>query len=130
MMKAYELLKLAAENPQAYEGKKYKVVSGVAINYFGKSVNEFVIDDGAFQDIDMITVYISNYTEVEEIPQPVSFTEAIQESVINGTIARCVRENVVTEYKFLLGVSSSLIDQCGHPITADEILNGTWYIVT
>jgi hypothetical protein len=85
-IKAYELMKLAADNPSKYNGKKYRVIQGQFVaGGVNKYYSSFIIDtsDSAlFVSDDKkgfgLSIYASQ--EVEEIPDPpkeVSFMEAI-----------------------------------------------------
>ena len=94
-MKAYELMKSAAENPKEYEGKRYKVIGGNAMclgEFF--DIIEICKDCPAVLvgDITLVgvgvdgkatnrVVSISTRTELEEIkpePRPVTFMEAVK----------------------------------------------------
>lgn len=79
-IKAYDLMKQAAENPQKYEGKRYKVVT-YAVDIRGNLIEEFRINRyGEFVSKGGWLVYIKSDTLLEEIktdPKPVSFMEAV-----------------------------------------------------
>ncbi len=78
---AYDLMKLAAENPQEYKGKRYEVVGlgAAAIDTCGHEHKVITItEEGSFGD-GTLRLYVSNITELIEIlpePKPVSFDEA------------------------------------------------------
>jgi hypothetical protein len=97
-MKAYELMALAASEPEKYEGKKYKAVSnanGETITaYDGVKVGQLSFEKGvAYVDGNdtylMCKAHISCGTELElvpEPPKPISVEEAAKASMSGKTI--------------------------------------------
>ena len=72
-MKACELMVAAANNPEAYKGKRYAVYHDEAINYSGEKIEIFRISDstlslGMFLSNNGREVFINNGTKVVEIP--------------------------------------------------------------
>jgi hypothetical protein len=130
-IKAYDLMKLAAENPQKYEGKRYKVVDGAAIEPSGKEMlYEVKVNKHGRLVCGSIDnwAYISVYTELEEIkpePKPVPVLDAVAEFE-NGKAIRCEESGATHVYN---AWRRGLKDENGEPVTAREILRGTWYIV-
>ena len=76
-LKAYDVMKLAAEKPQEYEGKRYKVVDGGACDFCGTKYKEMRINRYGQFCYGSAVVYVSTDTILEEIPQPVPFMEAL-----------------------------------------------------
>lgn len=126
---AYKLMALAAENPQEYEGRKYKVIDGLAVSVYGKGINEFIIRQGVFDGCGG-HLYISITTELEEIPpepKPVPVLEAI-EAFEKGKVIACTESGFTHKYKN--GSWDGMKDETGEPVTAREILRGTWTIIS
>ena len=135
-IKAYELIKLAVENPEKYVGKRYKVTKTRAtcvsklfdVVEFkkGKLSSEVITLVGVENDVR--TDYVVSFntrTELEEIkpkPQPVTFIEAVK-ALDKGHAIRCLTpvhgNQVYSCYDFK--------SQDGAVCTY-EILEGTWYI--
>lgn len=129
-MKAYELMKLAAENPAEYEGKRYKVVSGYLYDFTGHSHKEFHFNRIGQVVDETLAIYFSNDTEIEEIPQPVPFMEAVK-AYSEGKTVECHLGAYVTIYSrecrhCLKGYA--MRSKSGQTLTDEEILNGIWTI--
>lgn len=124
---ASELMELARKEPQKYEGKRYKVVDG-AYDCDGHAVTElYVGTDGDFRNkLDGYRVFVGYDTELEEIPQPVSFKEAVK-AYSEGKTVECRQDNVATIYS--KGHPNKLMkDDDGDPLCPNEILHGEWFI--
>lgn len=141
-IKAYDLMKLAAENPQEYKGRKYRVISSYACGNMGEQTHTICIDaNGEFGTNDFAgNVYVSRYTELEEIkpePQPVPFMDAVK-AYSEGKKIRCEvvpsATNQVYEYEpdgNEIGLHGYKLATCMGmctPVTTKEILEGKWYI--
>lgn len=81
-IKAYELMKLAAENPEKYEGKRYKVCGIYCIDHRGNKYAEAIFHNGILEGEGCNNwLFVNSNTILEEIPpepKPVSFREATQ----------------------------------------------------
>jgi len=78
-IKGYELMRLAKENPEKYEGKRYKVVKGIVLNKNGGCFYyEVVVYNGeiVIAANKNHSALIDSSTELEEIKQPVTPQEA------------------------------------------------------
>ena len=124
-MFASELMELARKNPKEYEGKKYKVASGIAVDGFGKCYKEFGINrDGCFST-DNLMIFTNSDTKLEEISQPVPFMEAVKVKCNkDGTRIICNHKGITKEYA---GIAFTTINK-SEPVTFDEILHGEWFI--
>ena len=87
-MYASKLMELVRENPEKYEGRKYKVVSGSKLylpDYYNtKRTGECIIMNGNImcENIESQVHFhaaVLSDTRLEEIKQPVSFFEAISD---------------------------------------------------
>ena len=85
-MYASELMELARKEPKKYEGKRYKVIDkrNTAYSmrtYDGVEHDELFIKNGkaVYEGgcYTMCTAFIASDTQLEEIPQPVTFMEAV-----------------------------------------------------
>jgi hypothetical protein len=128
-MKAYDLMKLAAENPQKYEGKRYRAVQqDFYVCGMDKTVEECVIRNSGFYSDDkfVFACAIAHNTELEEIAQPVSFTVAAEAYDRGKTVECkvCGFTNIYDPHNLKCG----MVDQNRRAVSANEILHGTWYI--
>jgi hypothetical protein len=121
-MKAYELMRLAAENPQKYEEKKYKVDE--AYDRGGNAVTElYVTGHGDLRNsANGYRAYIGYDTELKEIQQPVPFMEAVR-AYSEG---RGIRHNLDGGYKEFHPCGIKPEDETFSMV---DILHGEWYIV-
>lgn len=128
-MKAYELMKLAVENPEAYEGKKYKVIAGTAMALNGRKYGTINVgSNGAFRAETGLRLYVSDNTVVEEIkPKPVPFIEAVK-AYRDGKSITCEWRDLRSVYNLSCGDTAMFKDVNCATLTAGEILDGTWYI--
>jgi hypothetical protein len=132
-MKAYELMKLAKENQAKYQGKKYKVTNGIAIDSRGKEYKEVIISTHGELTASIFKMYVTDITEVEEIQQPIPFLEAVQ-AYAEGKTIRCTgayREAIYKpngEFKYGKTINPDMIDTGKVPLTLGEILHGAWFI--
>lgn len=135
-IKAYEVMRLAAENPQKYAGKKYEVAEGVALNFRGTMYGEIKIGADGQMVMECSSIFISNNTVLKEIEQPVSFMEAI-EAYHSGKMIRCEVKTINGNTRRFIYVPAPAIP-CDlgfalktkelSTISSGEILNGVWYI--
>lgn len=132
-MKAYELMKLAAEDPDKYSGKKYRVTNAcvihlsdiklhyeVAVNEMGRLIIPQANDDWA---------YVNSHTELQEIPQPVSFMEAVKAYKEGKTIRSdgvCAFAHI---YDPKVNCGKGLLDERKIGVDPTEILERDWYIL-
>jgi hypothetical protein len=123
-MKAYELMKLAAENPQKYKGKKYSVKWGKVVDRDGDCMKAIEVDsDGQLVGACGKWAYVSCDTELEEIkPEPVPFMDAVR-AYSEGKTIRCEWGGDVYRY-----TGDRMIDHRADAVCPDEILHGTWTI--
>jgi len=133
MIKGYDLMKLAADNPQKYEGKKYEVVNRTSAMYnfatAPKRYTECVIKSGVFRSNELPLMIFSD-TELEEIPQSVPFLEAVK-AYSEGKTIRCAGKCVAMEQVYSPNTAASTIPlrtTNGTAITDKEILSGIWFI--
>jgi hypothetical protein len=131
-MKAFELMYLAKMEPQKYEGKKYKITKGCALNNMGNLLNEtdvINVEKGKVYYNKIYELNISQNTELEEIQQPIPFLEAVK-AYSEGKTIRCEwkgrSQNWASKYKN--GSQYMGIKECDGAICPEEILNGTWYL--
>ncbi len=132
-IKAYELMKLAVENPGEYKRRKYKVVDG-AYTCEGNAVPELYIGtDGDFRsEYSGYRVFIGYDTKLEEIPpepKSVTFMEAAK--------AYSEGKTVVVEHKghkHFYKASETVFfehafeDEMGISPDVHEILHGIWTV--
>jgi hypothetical protein len=135
MIKAYDLMKLAAENPKEYEGRRYKCVCTKLADGLGGLHDEIVVENGRFQFTDDgkgYSVFVSNDTGLEEIkpkPQPVPFTEAL-EAYSEGKTVECETKVYSKQtYKPSCEPLNDVLRSSGGGLRVKEMLEGTWYIL-
>jgi len=123
-IKAYDLMKLAAENPQAYEGKQYKAIDGGSIiDLNGISYKELYVKNGKLV-VDTDGFYharISSCLVIQRIlpePKQVSALEAIK-----------AHKNGEKVYCMFNGCKKRIGDMyASNVILVDWITCGQWYI--
>jgi len=121
-MFASELMEKARKEPQKYEGKKYKAVGGnVIVDLNGENFKDAYVANGELKVGAHVHARISSKLELEEIPQPVTFMEAIN---VRPNRIICEHNGRSKEYG---GIAFTTVDN-GSPVTFDEILNGKWFI--
>lgn len=80
-LKAYDLMKAAAENPQEYEGKRYKVVEGSYLWFGADNRDECIIVNGRLTEKNRhstLSVYADTILEeIKPEPKPVPFMDAV-----------------------------------------------------
>jgi hypothetical protein len=86
-------MELARKEPQKYEGKRYKVVRGSARGYNGDESKEIKLCSSGQMSTGFLAAYISSDTELEEIPQPVTFMEAVK-AAIEGKHPTIMLDNI------------------------------------
>jgi len=106
-IKAYDLMKLAAENPEKYEGKKYQVIKGAAIDAaFAKEYETVIVKDSVLTDTDnCYRIYVSDMTELKEVvklePIGVDFITAVRSNKPitseDNKVKRCTPEFVISQ---------------------------------
>jgi hypothetical protein len=141
-IKGYDLMKAAAENPQQYEGKKYKVVGGACIGPSREMFWEVVVDaNGRINGKNYENwAYFTDTCILEEIPpepKPVSFMEAVK-AYSEGKTIKCKLSRAITgdeeivynpsHHKSGLGYGYWIEDSLTRNISTEAILHGTWYI--
>lgn len=127
-MFAYELMRLAAENPEKYEGKKYKVVSGSFLFKLDKRTKSCLVKNGKMRSEEGYIISILPDTCLEEILQEVDFITAVK-AFQEGKNIKCVRTESGTVTKYIYSPKNyDLSDTDGRSINPDEILTGKWYI--
>lgn len=126
-MYASELMELARKEPAKYEGKRYKVVGGTAITHSGEDIENVTLVLGGFADRNY-RLYVSDNTELEKIPQPVSFMEAVK-AYSEGETVECKTIPYGTE-KYIPSERSldDVLRSSGGHIRVKEILHGEWFI--
>ncbi len=122
---AYELMKLAAEDPEPYKGKKYKVAKGNCMNGHGnKPMAVLVRPSGILTDESTYEIFVTSETILEEIkPEPVPFMEAVK-ALDSGKDIYSENGNGIRHY--YTGVCFR--DEKGFSVMTEEILRRQWYI--
>jgi hypothetical protein len=132
MMKAYDLMKAVVENPEKYDGKRYKIVEGAAIRFNGQLCSEIVVKDGMIQPRWIkgtgCQAFVNIYCELEEIVEPVDFMTA-------ANSGRCIKplhpreESIrgylsLTQWLYWFSVNGSIYNRDN----ALKYLNDLWLI--
>jgi hypothetical protein len=130
-LKAYDVMKAAAENPGEYEGKRYRVVSACVVEPSEcQKLYEIKIRSGHLICGEVGNwAYINSHTELEPIPpepQPVSFMEAVK-AYSEGKTIRCGGTKYVSKTGLASGFGSSSSNN-GTYLNCREILQGEWFI--
>lgn len=130
-MYAYELMRLAAENPEKYRGKTYKVKShSSCVNGKGDFVTEIEIGhDGDIGDLhSSYRAFVNTWAELEEIPQEVDFITAVK-AYHEGNKIYCIFEDVKLEHKPDQN-NKCFGDGWGYTLkeSSNLIINAKWYI--
>ena len=121
-MKAYDLLAKASCNLRDYAGEKYKVTKGAVIDKVGKEYSEFKINsEGGICVDEYLRGYISEWTEIQKIQQPIPFMEAV-EAYSEGKTIRC---EINGGYK---GFSPCGLKHANATFLANDILEGLWFV--
>jgi len=131
---ASTLMDLIRKNPEAYEGKRYKVTTGAMTNRLGKEIDQCEIKKGIFSK-NGFRGYFSDTTKLQEIlpepkPEPVQvdIKEAMKARGNDMPIfVRCGGYNRIYHQSLSDG---NLKDSRGHHGTSTEIIDGIWYIGT
>lgn len=121
-IKGYELMKLVADDPEKYEGKKYELKDGSILDVHGKVAYDAFIEQGILYCNRDLKAYISAKTTLEEIKQPVTPQEA----------AKAYMEGKCIIYEFE-GVKTAIIKGASGKIYSQDyfmtlIATGIWYI--
>ncbi len=138
---AYDLMKLAHDNPQEYEGRRYRTVRGIITTCCPKAEEPKVVKISNGYLMAQGTelggqAYVSVDTRLEEIkpepkPVPVPFLEAVKANE-NGKVIKCHIKNDIYVYDCFANADTGgygfLQTKSGHIVTFREILDGTWYI--
>ena len=131
---ASELMELARKEPEKYEGKRYDVVDGAVVDINGHEHSEFKVNRcGTFEDIkgEQLRLYVSDITELEEIPPPVPVLEAIK-AYSEGKPVECKVDGETYTYDKGDGDGDPLCEmlskEAGGGLSAREILHGEWFI--
>jgi hypothetical protein len=122
-MKAYELMALAAKEPEKYGGKKYKAMNLCVIDPSGRSHSGFTFNEEGFAvllDSDN-WAFVNSHAEVEEIPHPVPFMEAVK-AYAEGKTIRCEKNGGYKEF------SPCGLKRSNMTFSANDILDNAWYI--
>jgi hypothetical protein len=137
MIYASELMELARKEPQKYEGKRYKVAEGCAVDVIsGERVYSIDIAGGRFYS-NNYGVAITTSVVLEEIPpepKPVTFMEAV-EAYGKGETIRCKINHGgrTNEYdyipQFTCDFGYKFVAKGSCEISSGEILRGKWFIV-
>jgi len=119
-VKTWEMLKELTENPN----KRFKIVGSgktdSVVGRIGNSVN-WVKSGSA------TTMFIDE--EWEEVRTEVTWQEAI-EAWAKGSTVTCHLDTWIYTYKPRTGdLFIPVVDDCGDELSADEILEGKWYIL-
>ena len=116
-MKTWEMMKMLTENPELKF--QYKSESGF--------YNTVCADNGWLKG-EYSYINCNFNTEWEIIQEPVDFTTAIK-TYQNGKTIKCEREKFRNNrYNIVFGEGNVIADNNGYGISAEEILNGKWYI--
>jgi hypothetical protein len=122
-MKAYELMALAAKDPQKYEGKRYKVIAGSPLENGLQTFYECIISNGSLRSPNR-SLYLATFGDVllKEIEQPVSCYEAMK-ALDNGdkTVEWRLESQIVTI------TSKEWLKDCIAPYM---VMRGEWFIKT
>jgi hypothetical protein len=120
-IKAYELMKLAAENPQKHSGKKYKSEYEEVVDVDGNRHSEvyFGTDGDLRCRKNGYRAFIGATTILEEIPQTVSFMEA-------ANSGNEIRHELWTDYYTLSEALTLIADTSSSQARA--WINGKWFV--
>lgn len=127
---AYELMKLAKDNPSEYEGRRYEATQlSCLVDYNGKKYHECIFNSiGQLTSIDGAVLYFNGSTVLEEIkpqPKPVPFIEAIK-AYSEGKAIKVMHGDHWHTYS---KPNHIFLDDTGYAIEADEIFHGEWYVL-
>jgi hypothetical protein len=127
---ACKLMSEAHDDPQKYEGKKYKATADLCTR---TAVNpdfmEVWVSGGILLVDDCKTAFISSHTIPSEVPQPVPFMEAVKTFSENKSQGKKCR--LVCEYEGgvnVYGGTSFTTVPDNEPVTFAEIVYGTWRV--
>ncbi len=129
-LKAYDLMKLAAENPEKYKGKKYRAVGPCCISINGKNYGEVVVNDNGHLEGKNFDnwAYINSHTKLEEIPQLIPFSEAVKAAIAG-------KKSVIelNGRKYTMAADKSIYDGKGYLLRfsgtfCTGMLDGMWTV--
>lgn len=129
---ASDLMSEVRENPEKYEGKRYKV-DCQCFDANGREISKVHVVNGDFRSIETdFRVFFGLSALLQEIkpepkpePKPVTFEEAIKALSESKTI-KCIIGDYERIYEPFFGM---LMSKDGALITCHQILSGTWYII-
>jgi hypothetical protein len=139
-IKAYELMKLAADNPGKYEGKRYRVVDGSTLvaGDVNRLYGEFVVNtkdsSALFNSPDKafgLAIYANTILE-EILPEQklVTFMEAVK-AYSEGKTVKCHFEGTdrgEMTYKNKSHLCGAMKDDSDIGISPKEIIDGIWTV--
>jgi hypothetical protein len=129
-MYASELQELARKNPEKYNGKEYKIIDGIIMNYTGKKFERIFINEyGELTNLFSEQLFFSFDTQIEEVKQKVSFFEAISNPK-NLIASADINDGVWDRFNnvnYTLQGLGILIETYSFK-KYEQLINGKWYI--
>src|SRR5699024_4944285 len=109
-MKTYEIWKMIDENYKEMKGKKYKLikafssVKGIELNDIarvGRTIDEMY---GLFNENKFMIRGLTGFEEWQEVKEPVSFMEVIENVKKNNTMVKVEHELYTSDFMMLTGL--------------------------
>ena len=127
-IRACELMAAAFKEKEKYEGKMYMVIAGSLLHSRESQAAECVIHNGRLASKNCKSDYLAAYSDtmLSEIPQPVSLMDATK-LFISGKTVICESKEFGKRKYTKKTKGARFEEEDGIPVSAYEILYGTWY---